>query len=43
MLSQDYIRAAQARGLSTLQVLLYHVVRNSLTPVITVLGLDGCS
>jgi peptide/nickel transport system permease protein len=41
VLSQDYIRASRARGLSELQVVLYHVLRNSLTPVITVLGLTA--
>jgi peptide/nickel transport system permease protein len=41
VLSQDYIRASRARGLSELQVVLYHVFRNSLTPVITVLGLTA--
>ncbi|MBN8593319.1 MAG: ABC transporter permease [Anaerolineae bacterium] len=41
VLSQDYIRAAYARGLSSTQVIIHHVVRNSLTPVITVLGLTA--
>lgn len=41
VLSQDYIRASRARGLSELQVVVYHVFRNSLTPVITVLGLTA--
>ena len=41
VLSQDYIRASRARGLSEMQVVLRHVVRNSLTPVITVLGLSA--
>jgi ABC-type dipeptide/oligopeptide/nickel transport system permease component len=41
VLSQDYIRASRARGLSEVQVVLRHVVRNSLTPVITVLGLSA--
>jgi peptide/nickel transport system permease protein len=41
VLSQEYIRASRARGLSEFQVILRHVVRNSLTPVITVLGLTA--
>lgn len=41
VLSQDYIRAAHARGLSSTQVIIHHVVRNSLTPMITVLGLTA--
>lgn len=41
VLSQDYIRAARARGLPELRIIIRHVVRNSLTPVITVLGLTA--
>ena len=39
-LSRDYVRTARAKGLSPMRVLLRHVVRNSLTPVLTVLGLQ---
>ena len=38
-LSRDFVRTAKAKGLSPARVLLRHVVRNSLTPVLTVLGL----
>ncbi len=41
VLSQEYIRAARARGVPEVQIVLRHVVRNSLTPVITILGLTG--
>jgi ABC-type dipeptide/oligopeptide/nickel transport system permease component len=41
VLSQEYIRAARARGLSQCQVIARHVVRNALTPVVTILGLTG--
>jgi ABC-type dipeptide/oligopeptide/nickel transport system permease component len=37
-LTQDYIRTAQAKGLSYRRVLLYHALRNGLLPVVTVLG-----
>ena len=38
-LSRDYVRTARAKGLSPTGVMVHHVVRNSLTPVFTVLGL----
>jgi peptide/nickel transport system permease protein len=38
-LTRDHVRTARAKGLTPLQVLSRHVVRNALTPVITVLGL----
>ena len=39
-LSQDYIRTAQAKGLTQARVVLRHGLRNALIPVITVLGLQ---
>ncbi|MDE3103542.1 MAG: ABC transporter permease [Acidobacteriota bacterium] len=39
-LGQDYIRTAQAKGLSPLRVLLRHALRNALIPVLTVVGLQ---
>jgi len=38
-LSRDYVRTARAKGLSPARVLLRHVVRNALIPVLTVLAL----
>lgn len=38
-LEQDWVRTARAKGLSNNTVLVRHVVRNSLGPVMTVLGL----
>ena len=35
VLSQDYIRTAQAKGLSPYQVITKHALKNSLNPVIT--------
>ena len=38
VLSQDYIRTAYAKGLSTRQVIYKHALKNSLNPVITTLS-----
>jgi len=38
VLSQDYIRTARAKGLSEKVVFLKHAFRNSLIPIITILG-----
>jgi peptide/nickel transport system permease protein len=39
-MGEDYVRTARAKGLSERQVLLRHVLRNSLIPVVTLWGLD---
>jgi peptide/nickel transport system permease protein len=39
-MGEDYVRAARAKGLSERRVLIAHVLRNSLIPVITLWGLD---
>src|SRR5688500_4781227 len=39
-MSEDYVRTARAKGLSERRVLLKHVLRNSLIPVVTLWGLD---
>lgn len=39
-LSQDYVRTARAKGLREKTVLLVHVLRNSLIPVVTVIALS---
>ena len=39
-LAEDYIRVARAKGLPERLVLTRHVLRNSLLPVITILGLS---
>lgn len=41
VLAEDYIRAARARGLSTVRVIGVHALRNALIPVVTVLGLQA--
>ena len=40
MLNSDYVRAARLKGLPPRIVLLRHVLRNALLPVITILGLQ---
>lgn len=40
ILNEDYVRTARAKGLTERRVLLHHVLRNSLIPVITLWGLD---
>jgi peptide/nickel transport system permease protein len=39
-INDDYVRTARAKGISERRVLLHHVLRNSLIPVITLWGLD---
>jgi peptide/nickel transport system permease protein len=39
-LGQDYVRTARAKGMSERVVVLKHVLRNSLIPVVTVLALE---
>ena len=40
VLSQPFVRAARAKGLSPFQVTRRHVTRNALIPVVTLLGLS---
>lgn len=40
VLSQDYIRTAIAKGMTTRQMVIRHALRNALIPVITLLGLS---
>jgi peptide/nickel transport system permease protein len=40
VLGEDYVRTARAKGLPELQVVGRHVVRNSLLPLVTVIGLS---
>ena len=39
VLSQDYIRTAQAKGLSNKQVLLGHALKNAAVPIVTIIGI----
>jgi dipeptide transport system permease protein len=40
VLSEDYVRTARAKGLSSLRVVGAHALRNALIPVVTVIGLQ---
>ena len=39
-LRQDYVRTAHAKGLSTTEVVVGHVMRNAMIPVVTILALS---
>jgi peptide/nickel transport system permease protein len=39
-INEDYVRTARAKGLSERQVLMRHILRNSLIPIISLWGLD---
>jgi peptide/nickel transport system permease protein len=40
VLRQDYMRTARAKGLGTVSILVTHAMRNSLIPIITVIGVQ---
>jgi len=39
-MNEDYVRTARAKGASPQRVMIQHVLRNSLLPVVTILGMD---
>jgi peptide/nickel transport system permease protein len=39
-MNEDYVRTARAKGLSERRVLVRHVLRNSLIPIVALWGLD---
>ncbi|MBN8892749.1 MAG: ABC transporter permease [Rhodospirillales bacterium] len=39
VLSQDYIRTANSKGLATTRVLLLHALKNAAVPIVTVIGI----
>jgi peptide/nickel transport system permease protein len=39
-LNEDYVRTARAKGISERRVLVHHVLRNSLIPIVSLWGLD---
>jgi peptide/nickel transport system permease protein len=39
-MNEDFVRTARAKGLSERQILIRHVLRNSLIPIVTLWGLD---
>ncbi len=40
VIRQDYVRTARAKGLNTRDIYFRHVLRNSLLPIVTVIGLQ---
>ncbi|NOU99466.1 ABC transporter permease subunit [Paenibacillus sp. LMG 31457] len=40
VLKEDYVRTAEAKGVSTFKVIMKHAFRNALIPVITIVGLQ---
>jgi peptide/nickel transport system permease protein len=39
-LNEDYVRTARAKGAAESQVMRSHVLRNSMMPIVTMLGMD---
>jgi peptide/nickel transport system permease protein len=39
-MSEDYVRTARAKGASNARVMRSHILRNSMLPVVTILGMD---
>jgi peptide/nickel transport system permease protein len=39
-MAEDYVRTARAKGASQQRVMVQHVLRNSMLPVVTILGMD---
>src|SRR6266496_5665433 len=39
-INEDYVRTARAKGINPRRVLIKHVLRNSLIPIVTLFGLD---
>jgi peptide/nickel transport system permease protein len=39
-INDDYVRTARAKGLSERRVMIHHVLRNSMIPIVTLWGLD---
>src|SRR6266511_1008366 len=39
-INEDYVRTARAKGLTERQIMIRHVLRNSLIPIVTLWGLD---
>jgi peptide/nickel transport system permease protein len=40
VLSQDYVRTARAKGMSQRRVVYVHALRNAVTPLVTLIGLE---
>jgi peptide/nickel transport system permease protein len=42
-INEDFVRTAKAKGLSSRRILIKHVLRSSLIPIVTLFGLDFAS
>jgi peptide/nickel transport system permease protein len=42
-INEDYVRTAKAKGLNPRRILIKHVLRTSLIPIVTLFGLDFAS
>src|SRR5262249_59685263 len=42
-INEDYVRTARAKGLAPRRILIKHVLRTSLIPIVTLFGLDFAS
>lgn len=42
VIRQDYVRTARSKGQSEIRVILYHALRNSFIPVLTIIGSNIC-
>jgi peptide/nickel transport system permease protein len=42
-INEDYVRTARAKGIDPRRVMIKHVLRNSLIPIVTLFGLDFAS
>lgn len=40
VVGEDYVKTARAKGLPRMRIIIYHVLKNALLPIITVLGLQ---
>jgi peptide/nickel transport system permease protein len=40
VIAEDYVRTAQAKGLTRARILLRHLLRNAMLPAVTILGLE---
>lgn len=43
VIRQDYIRTAEAKGQSELNIVIHHALRNAMIPIVTVIGIQICA
>jgi len=39
-MNEDYVRTARAKGLSEIRTVVRHAMRNSMLPIVTIIGMD---